>query len=86
MSKIGVLLSGCGVFDGAEIHEAVITLLALDRAGADRPGDRIEWLDGGTNPRPPRSGHLPTLRIPIRHWTGPVNRPSANRLPAVRVP
>lgn len=31
---IGVLLSGCGVFDGAEIHEAVITLLAIDRAGA----------------------------------------------------
>jgi len=35
MAKIGVLLSGCGVFDGAEIHEAVITLLALDRAGAE---------------------------------------------------
>ena len=36
MSKrIGVLLSGCGVFDGSEIHEAVLTLLALDRAGAE---------------------------------------------------
>jgi enhancing lycopene biosynthesis protein 2 len=32
--RVGVLLSGCGVFDGAEIHEAVLTLLALDRAGA----------------------------------------------------
>ena len=32
--KVGVLLSGCGVFDGTEIHEAVLTLLALDRAGA----------------------------------------------------
>jgi len=32
--KIGVLLSGCGVYDGSEIHEAVLTLLALDRAGA----------------------------------------------------
>ena len=31
--KIGVLLSGCGVFDGTEIHEAVLTLLFLDRAG-----------------------------------------------------
>lgn len=30
--NIGVILSGCGVYDGAEIHEAVITLLALDRA------------------------------------------------------
>ena len=33
--KIGVLLSGCGVYDGSEIHEAVITLLALARAGAE---------------------------------------------------
>lgn len=33
--KVGVLLSGCGVFDGAEIHESVITLLALDRADVD---------------------------------------------------
>jgi len=31
---IGVVLSGCGVYDGSEIHEAVITLLALDRHGA----------------------------------------------------
>ncbi len=35
MPRIGVLLSGCGVFDGSEIHEAVLTLLALDRAGAE---------------------------------------------------
>jgi enhancing lycopene biosynthesis protein 2 len=33
--RIGVILSGCGVYDGAEIHESVITLLALNRAGAD---------------------------------------------------
>lgn len=35
MKKIGVILSGCGVNDGSEIHEAVITLLAIDRAGAE---------------------------------------------------
>ena len=35
MAKIGVCLSGCGVNDGAEIHESVITALALDRAGAN---------------------------------------------------
>jgi enhancing lycopene biosynthesis protein 2 len=34
MVKVGVVLSGCGVYDGSEIHEAVLTLLALDRAGA----------------------------------------------------
>ena len=30
-----VVLSGCGVFDGTEIHEAVLTMLAIDEAGAD---------------------------------------------------
>lgn len=34
MKRVGVVLSGCGVYDGSEIHEAVLTLLALDRAGA----------------------------------------------------
>lgn len=33
--KIAVVLSGCGVYDGSEIHEAVLTLLAIDRQGAD---------------------------------------------------
>lgn len=33
--KVGVILSGCGVYDGAEIHESVLTLLALDRHGAE---------------------------------------------------
>jgi len=31
--KIGVLLSGCGVYDGAEIQEAVLTLLAIEEMG-----------------------------------------------------
>ncbi|MBN4081183.1 isoprenoid biosynthesis glyoxalase ElbB [Caldithrix abyssi] len=35
MTKVGVLLSGCGVNDGSEIHESVITMLALDRAGVE---------------------------------------------------
>ncbi len=34
MPKVGVVLSGCGVFDGSEIHESVAAILALDRAGA----------------------------------------------------
>ena len=33
--QVGVILSGCGFKDGAEIHESVLTLLALDRAGAE---------------------------------------------------
>ncbi len=40
MSKrVGVILSGCGVFDGAEIHESVLTILALAKKGYE-----IEFL------------------------------------------
>ncbi len=34
MKKVAVILAGCGVFDGTEIHEAVLTLLQLERSGA----------------------------------------------------
>ena len=34
MKKVAVLLSGCGVFDGAELHESVLTLLEIANAGA----------------------------------------------------
>ncbi len=33
--EIAVVLSGCGVYDGAEIHESVLTLLAIARSGAN---------------------------------------------------
>jgi enhancing lycopene biosynthesis protein 2 len=39
MARIGLLLSGCGRYDGTEIHEAVLAVLALDRLGA-----RVEFL------------------------------------------
>jgi len=35
MAKIAVILAGSGVFDGSEIHEATLTLLHLDEAGAE---------------------------------------------------
>ena len=35
MPKVGIVLAGCGVNDGSEIHEAVITMLELDKANAD---------------------------------------------------
>jgi len=34
MKKFAVVLSGCGVYDGAEIHEATLTLLAIAQQGA----------------------------------------------------
>lgn len=33
MKKVAVVLSGCGVFDGSEIHEATSTLIALSMRG-----------------------------------------------------
>lgn len=33
MAKTAVILSGCGVYDGSEIHESTLTLLALAKAG-----------------------------------------------------
>lgn len=33
MGKVAVVLSGCGVYDGAEIHESVLTLLRLSQCG-----------------------------------------------------
>ena len=33
MKKFAVILAGCGVFDGAEITESVLTLLAIEKAG-----------------------------------------------------
>eukprot|EP00092_Neocalanus_flemingeri_P046277 GFUD01052041.1.p1 GENE.GFUD01052041.1~~GFUD01052041.1.p1 ORF type:complete len:110 (+),score=26.50 GFUD01052041.1:176-505(+) len=32
-SKIAVVLSGCGVYDGSEVHEAAAALAAVSRAG-----------------------------------------------------
>ncbi len=35
MNKIAVMLSGCGVYDGSEIYETVLTLLHLSKAGVE---------------------------------------------------
>jgi enhancing lycopene biosynthesis protein 2 len=48
--KVGVLLSGCGVFDGSEIHEATLTLYFLDKYGAEYmcmapAGDQFDVID-----------------------------------------
>lgn len=34
MKKIALILSGCGYLDGAEIHESVLAMLAIEREGA----------------------------------------------------
>jgi enhancing lycopene biosynthesis protein 2 len=32
--QFAVILAGCGVYDGSEIHEAIFTLYAIEKAGA----------------------------------------------------
>lgn len=34
MKKIALVLAGCGVYDGAEIHEATLAMLAIAKRGA----------------------------------------------------
>ncbi len=69
--RVCVILSGCGVFDGTEIHEAVIALLALDRAGAtvtcaapDRPQLHvIDHLRGAVDEGATRNVLVESARI-----------------------
>lgn len=35
MKKIAIILSGCGVYDGSEIHEATMAMLAVKKNGAE---------------------------------------------------
>lgn len=35
MSRFAVVLAGCGVFDGSEVHEAVSTLISIKKYGCD---------------------------------------------------
>ena len=51
--KIGVILSGCGRSDGSEIHETVLTILALDKSGTKiiymAPDIEFDVIDPITN-------------------------------------
>ncbi|KAL2310791.1 hypothetical protein Nmel_002466 [Mimus melanotis] len=40
--RVALVLAGCGVFDGSEIHEASAALVHLSRGGAEvtLPGQR----------------------------------------------
>ena len=44
--KIAVVLAGCGVFDGSEIHEATCTLLNIAAFEVDDLGILTAKLDG----------------------------------------
>ncbi len=71
MKTVGVVLSGCGFLDGAEIHESVLTLYFLDRAGAraicmapNRPQAKVvNHLTGEVDPADTRNVLLESARI-----------------------
>ncbi|TSJ55604.1 isoprenoid biosynthesis glyoxalase ElbB [Atlantibacter subterranea] len=92
MKKIGVVLAGCGVYDGAEIHEAVITLLALSRQGAqaccfapDKPqADVINHLTGDPMAES-RNVLIEAARI-ARGAIEPLSAANADELDALIVP
>ncbi len=71
MKRVAVILCGCGVRDGSEIHEAVATLLALDRAGAEAlvfaprgpQHDVVDHLTGRPDPGQTRDMLVESARI-----------------------
>jgi len=91
MAKVGVILSGCGVFDGSEIHEAVITLLALDRAGAEivmaAPDMELDTVDhySGKTTGEKRKVLVESARI-ARGKIQPLSELGAGDLDAVIIP
>lgn len=64
IKKIAIVLSGCGVYDGAEIHEATLTMLAVARAGA-----RYEIF----------APNIPQFHV-VNHLTGEVTAETRNVL------
>ena len=92
MKKIGVVLSGAGVYDGSEIHEAVITLLAIARNGAQAvcfapdkwQSDVVNHLTGETMAES-RNVLIEAARI-TRGNVQPLAQASANDLDALIVP
>lgn len=92
MKRVGIVLSGCGVFDGAEIHEAVLTLLAVDRAGAeavcfapDKPqSDVVNHLTGDVTSEN-RNVLVESARI-ARGKIQPLSAADAQQLDALIVP
>lgn len=92
MKKVGVVLSGCGVYDGAEIHESVLTLLALAKQGAEavcfapdkNQADVINHLSGESMPET-RNVLIEAARI-ARGNIQPLTQANADELDALIVP
>ncbi len=93
MPRVGVILCGCGRFDGSEIHEAVLTLTHLARAGAEVrcfAPDAPQWavcdhFTGEPLPGPARNMLQESARI-ARGAVEPLERARAGELDALVLP
>jgi enhancing lycopene biosynthesis protein 2 len=91
--RVGVVLAGCGFLDGAEIQEAVATLLALDRRKArivamapDVPQMHvIDHLKKAPSPGPQRSVLVESARI-VRGDISPLAEVGEGDLDALVLP
>jgi enhancing lycopene biosynthesis protein 2 len=91
--RVGVLLSGCGFLDGAEIHEATCTLLSLDRRGAtlvamapDKPQHHVvDHLDQKPQSGAARNVLHESARI-VRGQITPLAQVKADQLDALILP
>lgn len=92
MKKVGIVLSGCGVNDGSEIHEAVLSLLAVARNGAEAvcfapdksQNDVVNHLTGETMAES-RNVLIEAARI-ARGAIQPLSQATAETLDALIVP
>jgi len=92
-ARVGVVLSGCGVQDGSEVHEAASILISLDRRGASvicmapsiPQAEVINHLSG----KPTPSAHRNVLEESARIARGKIQdlaRVSADDLDALILP
>ncbi len=93
MKKVAVILSGCGVFDGSEIHESVLALLAIDRAQAQAictaPDIPQHHVTNHLSRQPEAQAHRNALVESARIARGnivPLSSLSADQVDAVIVP
>jgi enhancing lycopene biosynthesis protein 2 len=90
--KVGLVLAGCGFRDGAEIHESVLAMLALEEAGAtvecyapDKPQARVIDHKSGKDGGERRSVLVEAARI-ARGRIRPLGEARAAELDAVVIP
>lgn len=91
MPKVGLILSGCGVMDGSEIHEAVLSAYFLDKAGAQivfmAPDVEKDAVNHATNqPEPLKRNVLVESARIARGKIRNIKDVSANELDAVVLP